>query len=212
MTEIADDRSWWTDVEHLRPGGESARPGRLSVVSERTDVDPGPDRDHRPVVRRPGRDATGPEAAPKPTSKPAVLKRADAAAFADAMDLDGAFGAPTAPRSREIILSRHAGPADEEVVEADASEDDDTWLEAARPTGRVTRDGRGDPIRRTVQIASSGVHTDLADRRALREVAARAPRTPVERAGTRPDRIAMWVVMLGICLVLIAATSSSAGA
>ena len=38
----------------------------------------------------------------------------------------------------------------------------------------------------------------------------RPPRSVHERAGSRPDRIAMWAVLLGVVLVLAAATSSHA--
>ena len=38
----------------------------------------------------------------------------------------------------------------------------------------------------------------------------RPPRRAHERAGSRPDRIAMWAVLLGLLLVLVAATSSHA--
>jgi hypothetical protein len=40
---------------------------------------------------------------------------------------------------------------------------------------------------------------------------ARRPATPRhERPGFRPDRMAMWAVLLGVLLVLVAATSSHA--
>jgi hypothetical protein len=38
----------------------------------------------------------------------------------------------------------------------------------------------------------------------------RAARRPVERIGPRPDRLAMWAVLLGLFLILVAATSSHA--
>jgi hypothetical protein len=38
----------------------------------------------------------------------------------------------------------------------------------------------------------------------------RPPRTVHQRAGSNPDRIAMWAVLLGVILVLAAATSSHA--
>ncbi|HWK16516.1 MAG TPA: hypothetical protein VNR66_03605 [Solirubrobacteraceae bacterium] len=38
----------------------------------------------------------------------------------------------------------------------------------------------------------------------------RPPRSVHERAGSNPDRIAMWAVLLGVILVLAAATSSHA--
>jgi hypothetical protein len=63
--------------------------------------------------------------------------------------------------------------------------------------------------RRTVQITgrpgSTGGNARLfeIDRR-------RAARRPSERLGTSPDRLAMWAVLLGLFLILVAATSSHA--
>ncbi|MCW3014319.1 MAG: hypothetical protein JWO02_1411 [Solirubrobacterales bacterium] len=203
MTDIADDRSWWTDVEHLRPGGKapSATVGpRPGAVAERL----GPV-DDEPAVHR-GR-ITGKPVPPVPVSeKPAVLRRSDAAAFADAMDLDGAFGAPVAvPRSREIILTRTRGAVD-------AGDDEDLTVAADAEKHPAVR-GEGSSDRKTVRInGKGGVHAEVAERRALREIGSRRPRSAVDRVRHRPDRIAMWVVLLGVFLVLIAATSSSAGA
>ena len=63
--------------------------------------------------------------------------------------------------------------------------------------------------RRTVQItghpgARAGISGLIEiDRR-------RAVRRPVERIGPKPDRLAMWAVLLGLFLILVAATSSHA--
>jgi hypothetical protein len=57
------------------------------------------------------------------------------------------------------------------------------------------------PGRRTVTIRGQ-----LAARPAPR----RPGRSPYERGGSRPDRIAMWAVLLGVLLILVAATSSRA--
>ncbi len=63
--------------------------------------------------------------------------------------------------------------------------------------------------RRTVQITGRpGARAGISglveiDRR-------RAARPPVERIGPRPDRLAMWAVLLGLFLILVAATSSHA--
>jgi hypothetical protein len=209
MTEIADDRSWWADVEHLRPDGTAARTGPdapSGAVAER----PAP-ADDEPVVRR-GRITGQPLVKAPPAEKPAVLRRADAAAFADAMDLDGAFGAPVpAPRSREIILSRTRA-ADRDYDYVDAVIDDEDVELMSRAHERPAVRGHGNPDRKTVRITGgAGVHAEIAERRTLRELEGRRPRSAVERVGHRPDRIAMWVVLLGLFLVLIAATSSSAG-
>jgi hypothetical protein len=64
------------------------------------------------------------------------------------------------------------------------------------------------PGRRTVTITGRGAERNLpwpteASRR-------RAARRPHERAGFKPDRVAMWAVFLGLLLVLVAATSGHA--
>jgi hypothetical protein len=216
MTEIADDRSWWADVEHLRPGGEGHRPAssttssRASAVAERADrpaIDPRSELGvgtaaAEPAMPRRLRITGGtPESA-----APARPRRPDVAAFADALDLDGAFGAPvTAPRSREIILTgTSSAPDADDVVtpdDEDVPEGDDDLAPAA------------DRHRRTVQIrGTAGVHADVAERRALRELGERRPRTTaVERVAGRPDRIAMYVVLLGVFLVFLAVAGQSAG-
>ena len=65
--------------------------------------------------------------------------------------------------------------------------------------------GSGVTGRRTVTIHGRGAerYSATAQRR-------RPTRRPHEREGFRPDRAAMWAVMLGFILVLVAATSSHA--
>jgi hypothetical protein len=38
----------------------------------------------------------------------------------------------------------------------------------------------------------------------------RPPRRTVERVGTRPDRLAMWALLMGIVLILVAVGTSDA--
>jgi hypothetical protein len=65
------------------------------------------------------------------------------------------------------------------------------------------------PARRTVQITGRTVAAPALPR--LVEVERRRPaRRPTERVGPRPDRIALWAVLLGFFLILVAATSSNA--
>jgi hypothetical protein len=60
--------------------------------------------------------------------------------------------------------------------------------------------------RRTVVIRGQ-----VVERYAPRRTTARRPRSSrTERVSSRPDRIALWAVILGILLVLVAATSSHA--
>lgn len=75
----------------------------------------------------------------------------------------------------------------------------------AVPAGPPDASGAGVPGRRTVMIQGRGAerYTPNPERR-------RPPRRPHERAGFKPDRIAMWAVLLGVVLILVAATSSHA--
>ena len=63
--------------------------------------------------------------------------------------------------------------------------------------------------RRTVVIRG-----DVVERYSPRRTESRRPRNPRSnrygRVSSRPDRIALWAVLLGILLVLVAATSSHA--
>jgi hypothetical protein len=215
MTEISDERSWWADVEHLRPGAEPTTTTRATTVAEpafaaldddvqrpagrsrlpRTrEVDESP----APVPARRGR-ITG-RALPPVADPPAVLRRSDASFLADAMDFDGAFSTPVRrDTSREIVLSARSRSG-AEIMPADEP------TAADRPAVR----GKGSPDRPTVRITGNpGVYAEIAERRALREVEARRPKSAVDRVGHRPDRVAMWAVFLGLMLVLIAATSST---
>jgi hypothetical protein len=68
--------------------------------------------------------------------------------------------------------------------------------------------GQGVPGRRTVKIQGRGAERNLiyASRRPQRRPSERRH----ERAGFKPDRVAMWAVLLGVLLILVAATSSHA--
>jgi len=64
------------------------------------------------------------------------------------------------------------------------------------------------PRRRTVEITGHPVGAPTLPR--LVEIDRRRPaRRAVERVGPRPDRIALWAVVLGFFLILVAVTSTS---
>jgi hypothetical protein len=77
---------------------------------------------------------------------------------------------------------------------------------AARPA--PSAHGTGVPGRRTVKITGYGSQRNLIY--ASREPRRRPPERPHERAGFKPDRVAMWAVLLGVLLVLVAAMSAHA--
>ena len=84
---------------------------------------------------------------------------------------------------------------------------------AARPAPRSANHasaspGTGVPGRRTVKITGYGSQRNLIY--ASRGPRRRPPERPYERAGFKPDRVAMWAVLLGVLLVLVAAMSAHA--
>jgi hypothetical protein len=63
------------------------------------------------------------------------------------------------------------------------------------------------PVRRTVTITGRGAERNLWAAEAARR---RPARRPHERAGFKPDRVAMWAVFLGMLLIFVAAASAHA--
>jgi hypothetical protein len=80
---------------------------------------------------------------------------------------------------------------------------------ARRPRGASASSAAS--ARRTVQITGRTVPAPSVPR--LVDIERRRPaRRPAARVGPRPDRLAMWAVLLGFFLILVAATSSSQAA
>ena len=103
---------------------------------------------------------------------------------------------------------RAASIADTEAnARADADEPAAPAPEA-QPERPVTWAPRAANGRRTVYITGRGVEQNLPIARNL--PVARPTLRRHERAGFRPDRAAMWAVLLGLLLILVAATSAHA--
>jgi len=69
---------------------------------------------------------------------------------------------------------------------------------------RYERVHREERERRTVQITGRPV----SSLRLVEVERRRPPRSPIERLGPRPDRIAMWAVLLGIFCCIVALTTA----
>ncbi len=89
-------------------------------------------------------------------------------------------------------------PSDERLLPASSS----AWQEgpSANAVGGV-------PGRRTVHIRGYGAERHLGWPDGTRR---RPQRRPYERAGFKPDRVAMWAVLLGVLLVIVAVASAHA--
>jgi hypothetical protein len=77
--------------------------------------------------------------------------------------------------------------------------------ELAVPAGVAALGVPAAPARRTVAISGRP-----GERYIVPSASRRKQGRPHERPGFQPDRVAMWAVLLGIVLILVAATSSHA--
>jgi hypothetical protein len=179
--------AWWSDVQHVRDSIERKR-----------------EREARRSLRLDARAAAR-----------AVAEReeADVARTAARRDVARPGEIPAAESGRDGAMSS-------ELIEGDDFE----WatrprrrFERAAPErrGRFAREVPAQPNplsppsrRRTVEITGHPVGGPTLPR--LVEIDRRRPaRRPVERVGPRPDRIALWAVVLGFFLILVAVTSTS---
>ena len=203
----SEAQAWWADVQHVRESIERRRAGGAES-SAPLDAPDSPAPLDVPEERRFTRDA------------------ADSLPLMD--DLDWAASSPARSRGR----FDHTGAGDgrsrrgTSPARYDAGEPLDFDAERAAledpPARRSRRAANADgaaataiaplaapPARRTVQITGRTVSAPSLPR--LVEVERRRPaRRPAERVGPRPDRVALWAVLLGFFLILVAATSSHA--
>jgi hypothetical protein len=134
-----------------------------------------------------------------------------------------AAGAPTPPETvSEAPVRRTNGrpqPTRATLRPAPPARANGRPAPASRPAAgsRTAQPGRpapprsaagGVPGRRTVTIRGHGAERDLLW--ASQQSRRRPSRRPHERTTFKPDRAAMWAVLLGLLLVLVAATSSHA--
>jgi hypothetical protein len=210
------DRAWWDDVQYLREPLErkrekEARRGlRLDAraaaraVAERHAAGPVADAeldsidelDAMPRTRRFERPAPDPDAAPR-------SRRFERAA----PDPDAA------PRSRRFERS---------APDPDAAPRSRRFERAPERRGRFARaehSGAARPAeapvplpvpsrRRTIEITGRTVGAPALPR--LVQIDRRRPaRRAAERVGARPDRLALWAVVLGFFLIFVAVTSTS---
>jgi hypothetical protein len=93
-----------------------------------------------------------------------------------------------------------------DVIESrrELTPEDSMQARLERVEARRAHTAEGGGSRRTVQITGRPV----SSLRLVEVERRRPPRSPMERLGPRPDRIAMWAVLLGIFCCLVALTTA----
>src|SRR4051794_6925039 len=203
----SEAQAWWADVQHVREAIERRRAGLADASAPR---DAG-------TETRFARRAAAAEAAVEDldwTQVSATRAGGRADHTGRAVHSDGASSRTRRPGPDAGDRPTGRGRRDAERLETDRRRD-----RASGPDHPAARDAAGydepvaaplaPPPRRTVEITGRTVAAPPLPR--LVEVERRRPpRRTVERVGPRPDRVALWAVLLGFFLILVAATSSRA--
>ena len=204
----SEARAWWAEVQHVREAIERRRRDAAAATLDRGDAPPAAEPGEDTPAGRRGEFRTGrfdrERVEPAPPDGPRRTGRFDR----------GGAEPPPAERPLSGGASRDSEPR------------------GAAPADRVPRPGSLDPAldrvgtassrttRRTVQITGRTVPAPALvpaqDRGRSRSTGGArrrgAGRRPVARVAHRPDRIALWAVLLGFFLLLVAAVSSSQAA
>lgn len=210
------DRAWWDDVQYLREPLERKR---------EKEARRGLRLDARAAARAVAeRHATGPVA----ESEPDFIGGLDSIHDLDAMPRTRRFQRST-PEADDVPrtgrFERSAPDADDD----DAPRTRRFGRSASERRGRSARPEHATPVhadatpahapeaptplrapsrRRTVEITGRTVGAPSLPR--LVQIDRRRPaRRPAERVGARPDRLALWAVVLGFFLIFVAVTSTS---
>jgi hypothetical protein len=99
--------------------------------------------------------------------------------------------------------ARHVS-RERQPVEADAARPAASARRGAHPKGTAI------PARRTIEIRGRTVPAPAVPRSSTEIERRRPTRRPVERVGARPDRVAMWAMLMGIVLILVAVGTADA--
>lgn len=211
MSQTGSSRAWWADVQHLRDAAERTDEARRRA--DRAEL----------AARRASRDRRRVEAETPPAPRPRRVEPEMPPARHLERDMppkrghesDVAFPhrreAEMPPPRRRDHVDAEAGAI---VIRRDrvVSEAADLLTHGAYGDGSPAPDARGGsgatapPARRTVEIRGRTVPAPAVPRADRR----RAPRRAVERVGPHPDRLALWALLMGLVLILVAVTTADA--
>jgi hypothetical protein len=186
-------RAWWADVQYLRDAAERTdearrRADRAELAARRAN------RDRRRVEAETGpappRRRLDPEL-PPPRRRDHVDP--DAAAAPRRAGYGDAAAAPRRGGYGDAPAPRRAGYGDAAAAPRRGGYDDAVAL----------------PDRRTVEIRGRTVPAPAVPR-TIQLDRRRPPRRAAERVGPRPDRLALWALLMGLVLILVAVSTAHA--
>jgi hypothetical protein len=196
MPETGEARSWWADVEHVREAIERRREAEQRASAARAER-------HLSVVGDPrDRRGSGAHGTARHTTDRNGLDRQTTDRRAGDRRVADRHTGDRRINERRSGDRRAPGPrtAELRVIERRVGE---------------RRGGHQADQRRTVQITGRTVPAPAVPRSGdptipygARGSSRRPSLSPTDRLVHRPDRIAMWAVVLGFILILVAATSA----
>jgi hypothetical protein len=118
-------------------------------------------------------------------------------------------------RRRADLADRRAslGPGDGDAPRRELRDRRQGDIEIVRtPSPRRDPHVRGSavPARRTIEIRGRTVPAPSVPRSSVEVDRRRPPRRAMERVGARPDRLAMWALLMGLVLILVAVGTADA--
>ncbi len=181
----SEARAWWADVQHLRNDYERTDEARRRAdeadlasrraARERLHVEA----EAHSVAAAPASEIADPPPLHRGSDAPISPRRAKRGDWSAESRRGNHLDLSPAPRVRQGV-----GPA--------------AGARSARVKGDAT------PGRVTVEIRGRTVPAPALPRSAEVERARRPQRRAVERVSARPDRVAMWALMMGLLLILVA--------
>jgi hypothetical protein len=184
------NRAWWDDVQYLREPLERKR-----------------EKEARRGLRLDAR-AAARAVAERHSSDPVVTRDSDNVHELDAMPRTRRFERSAPERRGRFARAERPEHADgpERAERAERPERPEPAPAAAAPEAPVPLPAPS--RRRTVEITGRTVGAPTLPR--LVQIDRRRPaRRAAERVGARPDRLALWAVVLGFFLIFVAVTSTS---
>jgi hypothetical protein len=187
----SEARAWWADVQHLRDGYERTdearrRADEADLASRRAT------RERGHVAAEVTRASTAEAGTEHPAAAPPDVEPTFASRRART---DGGLDPR---RGRHVDMS--PAPRVRQGIAPPSGARAATRVKGDATPGRVTVEIRG----RTVPAPALPRVAEVERRR--------PPRRAIERVGARPDRMAMWALMMGLLLILVAIGTADAPA